>query len=698
MEFLKNKVVAVALDRRYPRIVYFESAGGTRIAAEPLAVEPRLYIYRKSDRATLTSDSPEVRTRYDLQINGDLATYRGSVEVDGEEAADFDLTVELDNVDAAITLCNVREHGQYRFLAIRMQHLISADSLQKDSLTITCMLQGRLMDPSKCAPGMYDYSWHGTMARQCGATYRPKFMVAIDLQGYENLLIHDVWHYSRIGGGRACAALGAELMYRQRQIEGTGDMVIQPKPEHRPRIAPLDEPILCGKSRQVRLRFLTTPKGKVFSWQDAARYFQSLVPKEWKPNKLYDKALVNKINISGYLEPRMTFDQVGDIVRKFYNLTDGMKQITYMPFFQYKGGDSGHPEMTPIYEPVGDKKMLLRVMKDVEKYNCVLSFHDNLDQADLMAPWFDPSIISRNSEGEFFSGGHWCGVQLVQISLPEALPKIKKLIAKVVREYGIHTTYHLDTYSGECYRFDANSEHPHSSTEIVEARFEVSRELEKHGINLTSECLMHPYVPYIGHSWALFDWGKLWEGEQQVPFASYVYHGSTSWNSGSAADEKSTLEALIKGGGAGIEPVNNTPDWAMMLDSLYLIQPVYGALRDRKWSDFKEDGPVRRAEYGSQSYVEVNDEKLTYKVVVDGKLLAENFATVTPSPTRKGAYIAYSRTDRELNWPAPAGFRNGPVKAVVLSESGEGVRLEGVVKGGRLKIKLKAHVPVRVWQ
>jgi hypothetical protein len=76
--------------------------------------------------------------------------------------------------------------------------------------------------------------------------------------------------------------------------------------------------------------------------------------------------------------------------------------------------------------------------------------------------------------------------------------------------------------------------------------------------------------------------------------------------------------------------------------------------------------------------------------------MAQDFATVFPSPRGKGAWLAYSRADRELDWPAPAGWKDGPVKGVTLTEGGPGIRVEGRIAKGRLRIALKARQPVRL--
>jgi hypothetical protein len=68
---------------------------------------------------------------------------------------------------------------------------------------------------------------------------------------------------------------------------------------------------------------------------------------------------------------------------------------------------------------------------------------------------------------------------------------------------------------------------------------------------------------------------------------------------------------------------------------------------------------------------------------------------VYPGP-KAGTYLAYSRSDCDLDWPAPRGWKNGPVKAVILTETGPGVTVPARVEKGHLRLHLRAHQPVRL--
>jgi hypothetical protein len=715
MQMISNKTVRIALDERWPRIFSFEAVmGQQRIVGERESLPPRLYIFRKRDRRTLTTDDADVTAIYRLDVTDDGAFYHAEVCCAGEPAAEFDVALRLRGSDLTVAFENVSEHAPYSFVSIRLPHLVSATSRDPDSLLATCGWQGRLLDPKKCKPQLVDYSWVGFTARMCGAAYRPDFMVTLDLPGYEDLMIQEVWQYSRIGESETLASLGAELMHRQRTVESTEPQIkIFPPPDKTPPVVPADVPIQCADRKEVRLRFITPTRGRTLDWTDAAKYFQSLVPAQIRCEPRYDRALVYKIVLAHRRHPYMTFDQALDIIRKVHHLAGGMKQVCYLAYFQHEGGETGYPDMFKVYPRVGDKAMLRRVIREGRKYNAIVSFHQNLDVFDTQAPVFDPDFVARDTLGRMFSAGYWHPTQLLTIAMPAYRKQIARIIQRVVKEYGIRQTYHLDTFSGGPYMFDAHPTRPFNATEYQRGKFAILKEFNRHGIDVTSENLTDPYVGRIGHVWALFNWGTTWEGEEPIPFANFIYHGAISWNSGTAKDEAAILESLIQGGGSSVEfPIGRfnpaeartIPDpapWPPVLDNLYLVHPPYMLLRNAKWTGCSKRGSIRRVDYASTglgtggrgSYIEVDEAKPGYKVVVGGQLIAKDFATVFPGP-RNGTYLAYSRGDQDLNWPAPAGLRDGKVRAMALEESGPGVKVEARVSKGRLQLKLQARQPV----
>lgn len=707
MQLLANSNVRVCLDDRWPRVLWYEQPkSGCRVPGEPQALAPRVYMFRAKDLATVTTDDDCVFAEYHLASVGGTAIYHAKVSVDDRPAAEFDVVVRLDGPDATIAFENVREFAGYYFLSIRFHRLVAACSRDADARVVTCGWQGRLLDPRVCKPNMTDYSWHGSVARHCGAAYRERFMVTFDMLGYEDLFIQEVRQQSRIAGAQTVASLGGELMHRQRTIEDPNLPLRRlPPPGKRPPVERLKIPLLCATRKQISLHFIAASKGRSLGWPDAARYFQSLLPKEWRCEPRYDKTVIYKncVNLSRS-GPLMTFEQAGELVRRIANLTDGMKQVCYITGMQ--PGGRGTPNSFDIDPAVGDAKRLRQLIAQGRRDNAVISMHDLPTQADVDGKYFDPKWVARDTLGRMRDAGLWDGIQLVEVSPPEFLKELKKIPARLVREFGLHETYHCDTFGGFPFGFDANPRHPHNATECNQANFEFVKELRRHGIDLTAESLCHAYVPWIGHVWALFNYAMTWEGEERVPFANYIYHGATSWNSGHGSIplawygktptmEDAIVAGLIQGGGAGIEFSDQSTNPVAMIDALHLVQVPYAMLRNRKWTDYRRDGDTIRVQYGKDSFIEANVATFTYRVVVDGETIAKDFTTVYPGP-KTGTYLAYSRTDCDLDWPAPRGWKNGPIKAVILTETDPGVTVPARVERGRLRLHLRAHQPVRL--
>ena len=700
MKVLTSSVLTVCLDERFPRIISYRTPDGSQsLVGQRLAAQPRLYLFEKSARRTFTSDDAEVVATYTFQAGVAKAMYQGAITVDGQAAAEFDVVMELAGADLVVRLQNVREHGTYRFLTIRFEHLVSATTLDPQSMLITCGFQGRLLDPAKCKPLLIDYSWVSFYARLCGAAYRPGLMVTIDIPGYEDLLVQEVWQYSRIADSESLSSLGAELMYRQREVGGPREYRFLPPADKMPDEEVLDEPLLCGKTKEVRLHAICSGKAAL-DWTDAARYFQSLLPAGAECNSRYDNTLVYKIMMARRERGLVSVSECEAIIRRVANLSDGAKQVCYLAFFQYKGEESGFPEMFEIYPPLGTKDDVRRLIQTGKTLNAVVSFHENLNVYENESPSFDPRYTMRTVNGRMFCGWVLDGFELFSISMPAFKEQAIDLLKRVFADYGITETYHLDTFNCAPYLFDANPRRPYNATQFVQSHLDILTEINKScDVDITSEGLTEPFIGRIGHSWRLFAEGTAWEGEQVVPFANFIYHGAASWNSGTGTSEKDILDGLVQGGAAGVEFPSFNCGAVELVDSLHLLQPPYGLLRHRRWTGYRKVGSIVRVDYasagGRESFIEVDYAKPGYRVVVDGALVAEDFVTLYAGP-RSGTHIAFSRNDRQLDWPAPAGWGEGSVPAITLTDSGPGLLVSAEVKNGRLKVSLKAHQPVRI--
>jgi hypothetical protein len=618
-------------------VIRFESVkSGTRLSGDKLAAPPRLAIYRLSEHDWITSDHDEIEVAYTLSGTAEQAAYQAQVSFAGRPAVEFDVVFRLDGDDLVLSLDHVEEHGDFRFLSLRLPHIVSVSSVDDDALAATCHWQGRLLDPKLCRPGMVDYNWVGFTARPMGTAWRPDFLAILDVPGYEDLLIVDVWDYTQTDGGDRQVSLGAELMYRQRSVEGPRKPLTLFPPGPLPKWTPPAEPLLCGKPKTARIHFLLGGR-KPLGWTDAAKWLQKTLAARNHCTPLYDNTLVYKIAFhpAAGNRPVLSFEQGQDIVRRIHDITDGMKQVCYFAGFQGNMGDSQWPLMSKVHPGVGKVETFRRIVKESRKaYNAIISVHGNVDVFSDDSPEFDWKYVARDARGLPQGQGVWGSRQLYGIAFHAYFDKLKKIIAENQARFGLRDTIHLDTYSGSMYTYDTHPDHPANTTEILAAKIKLVKEFRRLGLDVTSECLLDPYIPWIGHVWALFNTATNWQGEQAIPFANYIYHGAISWNSGRADSDASILNSLIQGGGSGMEFPVYSKDWTEVVNSLYLVHPAYMLLRNRRWSGYRKEETLRRVDYGTGSFIEVDDKKPGYRVVVDGRLIAKDFQTLFPGPRR----------------------------------------------------------------
>jgi hypothetical protein len=708
---LKSTAGTMGLDERWPRVLWYESPDGrTRIPGERETIGPRVYIFRKRDRAQLTSDADNVRVEYDLRASDTEAVYSARVTCDGLPAVAMEVCFRLRGADATICFENVREYPGFCFLSLRLARVVAASSVDGDGRVVTGHTQGRLLDPAKCKPCLTDYSWHGAIARPCGAAYRDRFMVTFDLPGYEDLFVNEVRSATRIATAETLASLGGEMMYRQRTVENVAAAMPHPEAANIPAIAVLDEPLRCTGPKEIRLHFVRSRGGRKLDWTDAARHFQALVPKNRHCEPLYDDALVYKTVLAWINQPVNSVDQALAAIRRVHYLTDGMKQVCYWVGFQHIGHDSGWPDVFTVYPLVGDKADLRRGIREArEKYGANVSFHLNVDVFSDTSPLLDGRYLTRDSLGRVSGQGNWGGNLLYGLCIPAYRRQLAGIIARVVREYGIRDTVHLDTFNGGPYTYCATPDHPYSAYDLTQAKIDFLDEFHRNGLDVTSECLTDPYVGHIGHTWALFNYGTNWEGAEKIPFTNFIYHGATSYNAGHGniplayfADkpglDDTILGMLVEGGGVGLECLASEEGMAKTLEDvvalLYLVQPPYAMLRHRKWSACRRHGTGYRVDYGPGSHIAVDPAKPGYEVVVDGRLIARDFVTVFPGP-KPNTLLAFSRAAHDLDWPVPEGWGDGSLLGQILTEDGPGVKVNAEIKGGRLHVKLPANRPVR---
>ena len=103
--------------------------------------------------------------------------------------------------------------------------------------------------------------------------------------------------------------------------------------------------------------------------------------------------------------PVTTFDECLEIIRSNYNLTGGVRQVVYLVGWQYDGHDDGYPSFDKVNPACGGREKLLWLAREAKKYNAIISYHINLDDAYPQNPGFDPSVLCLGLDGKPYI---WC--------------------------------------------------------------------------------------------------------------------------------------------------------------------------------------------------------------------------------------------------------------------------------------------------
>jgi hypothetical protein len=104
-------------------------------------------------------------------------------------------------------------------------------------------------------------------------------------------------------------------------------------------------------------------------------------------------------------EPVTTFEESLQIIKSVHNLTGGVPQIIYLVGWQYGGHDDGYPSLDQVNPALGGREKLYWLAREAKKYNAIISYHINLDDAYPHNPGFDPSVLCLGLDGKPYT---WC--------------------------------------------------------------------------------------------------------------------------------------------------------------------------------------------------------------------------------------------------------------------------------------------------
>lgn len=394
-----------------------------------------------------------------------------------------------------------------------------------------------------------------------------------------------------------------------------------------------------------------------------------------------------------------TFKETLEIIRMICHVTDGMPQIAYLTGWQYDGHDTGFPSMNRINPQLAENperaseelEELVRVAR--ERYNCVVSYHINLDDAYVDAPDWNPALLSRDPDG---SARVWLDT---------------------AKQRAYHLCHTKDVESGDVFRRidDFLRTVPVSRTVQVDAFRNTNASWETDGyIGPLEElvCGMKPILAYFRERGI----DVSTEGQNGMPvedgglFGAYWhyspslhYHGkivgggsvdmnAVAWGKGASFDS----DVLYRGAptrllGEQFHANDFLSGWERIVDIIFLGSLLYRFYLAREMVEWREDEEKVYIRYADGVTVNIRKKEQQLTVRWDRLVIADNDDRFIPLEDR--IYL-YSRHGSDRSWPLPPDWLETGIAAVRLEADGGRPPAAFELTDGEIRLRLDPRTPV----
>lgn len=625
MLYLENERLKVALSDNYPLIreirdkvtgeVFEGSEEDADFQLELISPQGKI-VYAPSPRYI-----PFVETKKE----GNRVVYGLKLREEGREIMDLNIRFELLGESMRVGWEVVRAKD-YKLVSIRLPLL----ALSQAKMVLP-LIEGRLVDCGKSFPHREIVGidcWRSPLDYSC--LYGDKGLALLEPSSFEDR----VWGETRDGKGLLGIIFNCHT--------------------------PTNPPLFLQSSSYAELHFM---KGDLLT---SARFVREKIKGEIKP--IYKNAIVYKIfcDVPQAERPVTTFDEALEIIKRIYHLTGGMKQIVYLVGWQYRGHDTGYPAIDKVNERLGGRDGLLRLMEEGRKYNAVVSFHDNYDDAYMDSPAWNEDFICRLPNGELVKGGIWAGGQSYIINPKRYVEGgyAKRRVDETFRLYPLRESYHIDVLSAVPFRY-SYSVHTCTGKESVEYKKRIVEMFREKGVDVTSELVTQPFLGFISYFWHLVSSGdnvqrEFFLAEEMVPFVPACIHGKAIYGQ--------------RGYLGGVPSMDVTKDNWRDFVRLVFLEALPSLLFIEEPIEGFRDGKV----YYPSGWWSSDDE-----VVYKGMHIRRGGKVLIPRGEKE--FYAYSDEGGIFEWEMPEGWRG--LEVYRIWEDGRKERMMAEVEGGKFRFE-----------
>ena len=326
---------------------------------------------------------------------------------------------------------------------------------------------------------------------------------------------------------------------------------------------------------------------------------------------------------------------------------------------------------------------LAELVQDAQKVNCLLSFHDNYDDAYACSPSWNSDDISRDHTGHLLRGGIWNGVQAYWNSMPYyACHHSEERIRRTLSLYPfLKESYHLDVLTASVFRIDFRAGGPTGKEDDLQARLQIVEQFRKQGLDVSSEACGLPFVGGISYFWHMQRVPRsLYEGDRRIPMAPFLAHGKADYGGTHTDCLHNILDGLLYGGFYCNDVTAATPI-KELTDAYFMLQVPLNRLRDETACEYEEKNGWKIVRYASGAEIAIQFEEEACRVTIDGKRWIENGTAMLPGADESVVfYRCQEEPYEDVRWQSScqAGTRfeaspvgtDDPILVLTASEDG----------------------------
>ncbi len=401
------------------------------------------------------------------------------------------------------------------------------------------------------------------------------------------------------------------------------------------------------------------------------------------PKQLYRDSIMYKIGCAVPGRVKTTFKQALDIIRAIHNITGGMKQIVYLVGWQYDGHDTGYPSLDKINGKLGSREELIDLVKTAkENYNCIVSYHINVDDSYMEHPGWNADIICRDPGGspvawELFNGKqsyHICHTK--DIESGEFFKRVEAM-AKLVP---LEETVHIDAFRPTNCSWEPGG-YIGVPEELLCGVKPIIEYFSQMGVDVTTEAvdsfgvepaglfsaIWHMYDPQLYH-------GKILGGGRGTD--------TTAFGLGTSCDIDIDYDVFLN-------------HWDVIADQIFLGTVLYQLYLTREMTELRIDDTDEtvKLRFGTDLKTLIDRKEDRLEVKLGDDIIARDGDRFIP--LGDSIYV-YSREGGSIKGRLPREWEGSGFEAVQLTPGGKSGKVEYSVAGSQITIWLEPRIPVKL--